>query len=390
MEVETRQSPERRVCIFSQRVIRPDVSRCSGFEFEDVVSELEDCTLVTAKWRKSQGLDSYRHRARRWMSKRSDIFQHMPSGVEKQPLSEDFDIFGCFVQKPVELLTLDSIPNWRERSKFAVCVLEEVWDTNLKDFAPLVRSLSKFDLVTSAFASVCEEMSRIIGRPVIHLPGAVDIKRFSPKATQERVIDVYYLGRKRSELHKKIMRMFGERDGFYLYDSATAMPIAADHVAHRELLASLVQQSKLFVVDYAKFGHADQASGQISWGPRYVEGMAGGAVQIGYAPDTDDFSKNFDWPEAVYRLPDDPVEATDAVAKLLDNPERLNHMRAANLAKVALKHDWMHRWELILDHFALPHTHEMARRRQDLQSISAGTYLCQTPDIAVDMLNIQT
>lgn len=370
MDTELKQASKRRVCIFSQRAIRQDVSRCSGFEFEDVVAELENGIIATAKWRPSQSLVSYRYRARRWMSKRTDLFCYMPSGTKKQPLTEDFDIFGCFVQKPEELLTLDAIPNWRERSKFAVCVLEEVWDANLTELAPLVRSLSRFDLITSAFASVCENMSRVTGRPVIHLPGAVDIKRFTPETSTARVIDVYYLGRKRSDLHQELTQMLNARADFYLYDSATKMPIVADHVVHRDLLASLVQRSKLFIVDYAKLGHADQASGQISWGPRYVEGMAGGALSIGYAPDSEDFLQNFDWPEAVFRLPAEPTEAAAAVGRLLDNPEELDRMRSANFSQVALKHDWLHRWELILDHFGLPHTEKMAVRRLDLAKIS--------------------
>lgn len=370
MDNDLQQASKRRVCIFSQRAIRQDVSRCSGFEFEDVVAELEDCDYVLARWRPGQGLNSLRYRARRWLSKRTNLFRFMPSGTTKQPLKEDYDVFACFVQKPVELLTLDTIPNWRNRSKLAVCILEEVWDANLIEFEPLVRSLSQFDLITSAFASVCEEMSKVVGRPVIHLPGAVDIIRFAPSVSTEQGIDVYYLGRKRNDLHQELMQILSARADFYLYDSATKMPIAADHVAHRNLLASLVQRAKLFVVDYAKFGHADQASGQFSWGPRYVEGMAGGALSIGYAPESEDFQQHFDWPEAVIRLPEAPAEAAAAVAQLLDNPKELDRMRSVNLSQVALRHDWLHRWALILDHFGLPPNAEMTTRRRVLVEIS--------------------
>lgn len=357
----------RRVCIFSQRAMRQDVSRCSGFEFEDVVAELEDSQIVSAKWR---GTGVLNFRARRWMSKRTDLFRFMPSGTEKQPLSEDFDIFGCFVQKPVELLALDAIPNWRERSKLAVCVLEEVWGSNIAEFKPLIRALSRFDLITSAFANSCEELSQVTGRPVIHLPGAVDVKRFVRETPSERVIDVYYLGRKRNDLHAELLPMISARGGFYLYDSATKPPIAADHVVHRNLLASLVQHAKLFVVDYAKIGHTDQSAGQLSWGPRHVEGMGGGAVQIGYAPDSEDYKRNFDWPEAIFSLPEDPAEAAAEVGRLLDNPDEIDRRRAANFAHVALKHDWLHRWQLILDHFGMPHTEKMEHRRSSLVNIS--------------------
>ena len=98
--------------------------------------------------------------------------------------------------------------------------------------------------------------------------------------------------------------------------------------------------------------------------------MAGGALSIGYAPDSEEFRQNFDWPEAVVRLPEEPAEAAAAVGRLLDNPGELDRMRSVNLSQVAIKHDWLHRWELILNHFGLPHTEEMVARRQDLVKIS--------------------
>jgi len=357
----------RRVCIFSQRAMRQDVSRCSGFEFEDVISGIENSGLVVPRMRSDLPLG---FRARRWASKRSDLFRFVPSGARHGVLGENFDLFGCFVQKPVELLVLDAVPDWRARSRLAVCVLEEVWGTNIDEFRPLIRSLSQFDLITSAFASSCEALAEMTGRPVIHMPGAADLKRFAPSAPVDRVIDFYSIGRRRGDLHEEIKKLVSDRRGFYLYDSATKPPIAADHRVHRDLLASLVQRSKLFFVDQAKIGHSDQSKGQISWGPRHVEGMAGGAVQVGYAPVSEDYDRFFDWPEAVYRLPEDPAKAAGEIAMLLDDEPELKRRSDISLGHALCKHDWVHRWALILDHFELPHTDAMMRRRRELDGMA--------------------
>lgn len=362
------QSSDRRVCIFSQRAIRQDVSRCSGFEFEDVISGIENSALVVPRMRSDLPLG---FRVRRWASKHSDLFRFVPSGARHGPLGEDFDLFGCFLQKPVELLALDAVPDWRARSRLAVCVLEEVWETSLDELRPLIRSLSQFDLITSAFASSCEALAEMTGRPVIHLPGAADLKRFAPNAPVDRVIDFYSIGRRRSGLHDELRKLITARRGFYLYDSATKPPIAADHSVHRDLLASLVQRSKLFFVDQAKNRHSDQSKGQISWGPRYVEGMAGGAVQVGFAPDSEDYDRFFNWPEAVYRLPEDPAKAAGEIAMLLDDENELKRRSDISLGHALRKHDWVHRWALILDHFGLPRTGAMERRRQDLDEMAA-------------------
>ncbi|WP_170426030.1 glycosyltransferase [Ruegeria arenilitoris] len=359
----------RELLIFSQRNLNDNVSRCSGFEFEDVIAEIETAQLIAPRRAKEHRLP---YNPRRWLSKRTELFRHWPSGVRKTRLDRDYDLFFCDAQKPQELLALDAIPNWRERCGLAICVLEEVWISDLERHMPLVRTLADFDLIGCAFAETCEALQRITGKPVIHLPGAADMVRFAPESlTADRPIDVYCMGRRRPEIHDRLLKVIKERAGFYLYDSATKPPIAADHKVHRDLLANLVQHSKLFMVDIAKIGHADQKRGNVAWGPRHVEGIAGGAAQIGYAPESEDYRRYFDWPDSVVRLSEDPDEAITQIIALLDNPTELDRMRRINLAGALAKHDWLHRWAQLLDHLNIPHSEGMAKRAETLLQISA-------------------
>ncbi|WP_170789460.1 glycosyltransferase [Ruegeria lacuscaerulensis] len=358
----------RDVLIFSQRRLNDNVSRCSGFEFEDVLTEIEAVDIVAPARKRDRSLP---YDPKRWLSKRTDLFRHWPSGAQKVTLQKDYDIFVCDVQKPQELLTLDAIPNWREHCGLAVCVLEEVWSKDLHVHLPLIRSLAKFDLIACAFAEACDTLHSITGKPVIHLPGAADMVRFAPTSlSAERPIDIYCMGRRRPELHDRLLKVIKDRAGFYLYDSATKPPTTAQHAVHRDLLANLVQHSKLFMVDIAKIGHADQKKGNIAWGPRHVEGIAGGAAQIGYAPDSEDYRQFFDWPESVFRLSEDPDEAIDQIVGLLETPGKLDQMRRVNMAQALNKHDWLHRWAQILEKLGLPESDGMAHRRQVLSDVS--------------------
>lgn len=361
---------ERRICIYSQRAIRQDVSRCSGYEFEDVVASLEAATFAVPE----RGADTdLRYRAKRWLAKRTPLFTLARSGARAAPLGGDFELFGAFLQKPLEILELDALPDWRRRSKMTFCVLEELWDVTIDQFRPLVKSLDRFDLITCAFAASCAPLAELTGRPVIHLPGAADLMRFAPRALEtERPIDVYYMGRRRPGLHAGIKASLESRNGFYLHDSATRPPIAGDHGVHREVLADLVRRSKIFMVDVGKIGHADQQRGQIIWGPRHVEGMAGGAIQAGYTPDSEDYRRHFNWPEAVERLPADPEAAAAVILALIDNPVELERRRRVNLAQALRRHDWLHRWQLILDHFGLAGTPAMTGRKSALESLAAA------------------
>lgn len=310
------------------------------------------------------------YRAKRFLAQRAPFFDLARSGAKAPPLDGSFDLFGAFLQKPVELLELDAVPDWRRRSKLAFCVLEELWDVTIDQYRPLLKSLGRFDLITCAFAESCAPLAELTGRPVIHLPGAADLLRFAPQAiATERPIDVYYMGRRRPELHAAITAALAPRNGFYLHDSTTRPPIAADHRVHRDLLANLVRRAKIFMVDYGKIGHSDQKRGQIIWGPRHVEGMAGGAQQAGYAPDSDDYRSHFDWPEAIERLPDDPDAAAATILRLIDDPAELERRRRINLGHALGRHDWLHRWQLILDHFGLPETAAMQQRRAELDAL---------------------
>lgn len=365
-------SSDRKVLIFSQRNLNDNVSRCSGFEFEDVISDIEDTQLVAPRLRTSGKIPL---NPKRWLSRRSALFQYWPSGVEKAPLTRNYDLFFCNAQKPLEFLALDAIPNWRDRCGLAVCVLEEVWSSGIDQYLPLIKSLSKFDLIASAFAESCDALHRITGKPVIHLPGAADMVRFAPYAlTADRPIDIYCMGRRRPELHDRLLTTLAERRGFYLYDSATKPPTTAQHKVHRDLLANLIQHSKLFMVDIAKIGHDDQKKGNIAWGPRHVEGLAGGAIQVGYAPETEDYLRCFDWPESVIRLSEDPDKALDAIVSILDDTAEQDRMRQINLKHALQKHDWLHRWSDILKHLNLPETPKMMQRQETLSRMSS-TYI---------------
>ncbi len=362
-------SASRDLLIFSQRNLNDFVSRCSGFEFEDVIADMEIADIIAPPRSKERW---FPYNPKRWLSKRTDLFRHWPSGVQKRYLERDYDIFFCEVQKPLELLALDALPNWRERCGIAICVLEEVWSKDLERLMPLVRTLADFDLIGCAFSDTCDALHRITGKPVIHLPGGADMGRFAPVSlTVDRPIDVYSMGRRRPEIHDRLLKVIQERAGFYLYDSVTKPPITADHVVHRDLLANLIQHTKLFMVDIAKIGHADQKYGNVAWGPRHVEGIAGGAIQIGYAPETDDYMEYFDWPESVTRLSEDPDEAIEQIVNLLDNRAEQDRMRKINLARALRKHDWLHRWAQLLKHLNIPGSEGMARRSQQLSDLAA-------------------
>ena len=91
---------------------------------------------------------------------------------------------------------------------------------------------------------------------------------------------------------------------------------------------------------------------------------------MGYAPETEDYLRYFDWPESVIRLPEDPEQALDKIVSILDDMSEQDRMRRINLTNALCKHDWLNRWSDILMRLDLPETDAMALRRQNLSRIA--------------------
>lgn len=356
---------DRSLCIVSQRENRNKFVSCSGYEFEDVVQSLETADLYAPKLR---AIEHWKHRAKCILSERTGLYEMMPSGASCRPLTQSYDIFGCFVQKPVDILSIDALGDWRRQSEMSFCMIEELWPRTFEQYEPLIKSLSRFDVLACSFAGSCDRLAELTGKPVIYLPYAVDTLRFLPeKAEGQRPIDINYVGRRRPELHEALLAYSREADLFYNYDTFTSLPITKDHRTHRDHLAYMIRHSKLFMVDFAKKGHIDDQDSQVGWGPRHVEGMAAGAVQIGYAPETDDYLENFDWPSAITRLPEDADAAVEKIAALLSDPAALDAMRAETFAHVGRRYDWLHRWRKITEFFGLPDTPAMLEREAAIE-----------------------
>ncbi|MFN0171037.1 MAG: glycosyltransferase [Bryobacteraceae bacterium] len=107
-------------------------------------------------------------------------------------------------------------------------------------------------------------------------------------------------------------------------------------------------RSRMFVAYPAKVGQDDETGGQSEVGARYFEGAAAGALLIGRAPTTPLFNEYFGPEEALIDLGSSAAEATDVVAGLLRQPERLRAIGRRNATKALRRFDWSYRWQTIL------------------------------------------
>jgi hypothetical protein len=89
---------------------------------------------------------------------------------------------------------------------------------------------------------------------------------------------------------------------------------------------------------------------------------------LGEPPDTEDFRNQFDWPDAVVRVPFDAPRISDVIEELDADPERCERVRRDSVVHALRKHDWAYRLLRILDAAAIPTPEALLRREAQLRS----------------------
>jgi hypothetical protein len=114
----------------------------------------------------------------------------------------------------------------------------------------------------------------------------------------------------------------------------------------------------------------EQTEGREEISGRFYEGAAAGAVLLGEPPRSAEFERQFDWPDAVVRLPFDSPEVGEFLAALDRDPERLERIRRTNAQQAALRHDWLYRLETVFASIGQPPTDAMRARRERLDALA--------------------
>jgi hypothetical protein len=209
---------------------------------------------------------------------------------------------------------------------------------------------------------------------------AADVLRFAPApGDPPRPILVCHVGRRSQVTHEALLE-HAERDGeFYYYDTVAASGFdlkqrtfrVDDPREHRIMLATLLKQSRYFIANRSHVNSPEFTAGRDEISARYYEGAAAGTVMIGEAPRTEEFRKQFDWPDAAIHVPFDAPDIIDILSQLEREPERLRAVRRTNLREAARRHDWLNRIHVVFDTLGLEPTAEMQTRTHRLEEIAA-------------------
>ena len=352
------------------------VAYCLQYELEDVVTSVTGADRVDAGDLDALELTRRAYKLARFTTGSrafARAFAPRPSTVT---LDREYDLFFPVFNSAYELMALATVPDWRKRCRVAACFINEIWTSDLPGY--LVELLAEFDHVFVGLRHPITEVARITGRPCSYLPMAVDVLRFSPlPGMPPRAIDVCNIGRRSLVTHDALARLATERRIFYYYDTVAASGIGLrqrsfhvdDASEHRLLLASLLQRSRFFIANRALVNEAEITTEEISG--RFYEGAAAGTIMLGEAPRTEEFKRQFDWPDAVIPLPFDSPDVGRMLLELNSDPQRLARISRDNVRNAALRHDWVHRLRTVFETLGVQPTEAMLERESRLEGIAA-------------------
>jgi hypothetical protein len=103
---------------------------------------------------------------------------------------------------------------------------------------------------------------------------------------------------------------------------------------------------------------------------RVFEGAAAGAVLFGTAPRMPEFDALFDWPDAFWEIPMDPVDMHAAYEEVHRRPERLRRASILNASQSLRRHDWAYRLEAMLTTLDLPLPSQLRERKARLAALA--------------------
>lgn len=361
------ESSKPRVLLFSHRnIYEPHVWRCPFREFERILQEVDSVDVLAPK-----PTNWYPHGKR--VAMRLGEFVNIPlnPGIPTINVDREYDLFVTVCERVGELLHLKSLKGLRDRCKTTVCWLPEFYAKDIPTYKSCIDVLSEFDYVVFMFV-VNEPFKKIIKGKGQYLPAGIDALQFCPYPNPPtRNIDVLSIGRRAPATHQALMRMAAEDGKFYVYDTINSLD-AYNLDEHRLMMANMAKRSRYFIVSPGKFDKPEETGGQSEFGYRYFEASAPGTIMIGMRPwNNPEFDKIFTWQDAVIEVPFTSDEIVSVIRQLDKEPERQEKIRHTNITQCLLKHDWVYRWESVLDMVGMQPLQKMQGRKQALKDLAA-------------------
>ncbi len=360
-----------RIAIVSSRAKDNFAYNSCLYEFEDIIAEVDNVDLINLP--PSPPIKTLAQKVVKKSAQYiSPLTRVSPPLMPKIELEKEYDLLFVILDLPYSMFNLNLIKQWREKCKVAVCYVIELWQTEIDKYKNYLAFLQNFDFVFLGHAQIVERMQNVVGKPCAYLAPGVDTLRFCPESIYgERNIDLSSMGRRSPITHEALLELTQKRKFFYHYDLLKAAEKQiSNYQAHRIFTANILKHSRYFIANHAKVDCLEKTGGQIEIGYRFFEGAAAGTVMLGRAPNNEVFQHYFDWENAVIPMEFHEPNIEKIIIELDNQPELLQQIRSSNIKNSFLQHDWLYRWQTVLERSGLSPIEKLGNRQAHLQQLA--------------------
>jgi hypothetical protein len=345
--------------------------QCGLLEAQDVLADVAEVDFVCLEPTKS--FESRRGLLRRLLyHDRTRKLAFVNPGLRPVRLRKEYDLLIHVCPSWSDVFHINAIHGWQDLCRTSVCWIDELWAHSVPEFKYWLPLLRAFDHVALGMNGSTKPVSDLIGKTCHYVPGGVDALRFTPYPDPpKRSLDVYSIGRRWEGIHRTLVKFAKTKQLFYLFDTLqSGDSVVRDHREHRELYASVAKRSIFFMVAPPKIDLQKETGGQVEVPFRYYEGAAAGCVLIGQALQCEPFRRMFDWENSVIEVQPDGSDITEALSRLLAEPDLVAKISRTNAAEAMLRHDWIYRWKQILNIAGLDCHQAMENREKRLRALA--------------------
>jgi len=365
---QPRQAATPRVLLVSQRSLSDQVANATLYEFEDLVSTLDQVDIVSPK--RSSLLPGRLYKFARRLGVGRQLARTMTMRPTETVPPREYELLFAVFDHYRQVGNVHILAEWRKRCDRAICFVAEIWPKDLQTNNAILELFDVFDHVFVGVNHCADMLAKMVGKPCTNLHPAVDTARLATYPDSPRSIDVSYIGRRSTVTHQALLDLADEKYWFYHFDTLKGLMRTANHREHRRLFTDILKRSRYFIANYGKIDRPDLTGGAQEVGYRFFEGAAAGTVMIGHPPAGDAFKRLFPWPDAVIQAPFDAPDIADLIHELEADPERTARIRTNNVVNALRRHDWLYRYETMLDTVGMTTTPEMAARRQRIETLA--------------------
>lgn len=353
------------LAILSMRELDTHVSRCVGYELEDLLCAAFPGTTVYAPRLTRSAHIGLKIKGR--VSRPGSLGGIFDNALASEPV-DDHDALLVVIGDVRDLDVLGAMRSWRRKSRHAICRLDEFWVETMPGLRRYFPVLEQFDLVFCSEYYTAEKLSEILNGPeVMYLPPGVDALGFAPSLEPSmRPIDITNLGAIAEATHEGLLGYARDTGGFYFFETLTGPFNARSPSEHRLRYAEILKRSKYFMCYFAKM-RSPELPRQVELGPRYIEGIAAGCVLLGSWKSTPAFDRYFGWDDAVIDMPFECANPADILRSLDDQADRLRAISRENVRRSLDGYDHAHRWRTLVDKLGLPADYYMSERHAQLE-----------------------